>query len=496
MYDDIHILIDDMQYFLIHAPRQTGKTTFLHALAHRLNKEGKYVAVVCSLESADYTSISIETANEVFVQSLYQTAKVFLSADLMPPNLESYSPSNYLFRNYLTAWCESLSKPLVLLLDEVDALYDDVLISTLRQLRDGFQTRPNHFPQSIALVGLRDIRDFRSRARADNPSIGSGSPFNIKAKSFFLPAFSKEEVRGLLDQHTYDTGQVFSEQVLEKIYAYSGGQPWLTNALANEVVREILQNDYSQEITIDLIELAKERLIEQRQTHLDSLGDKIDDLRVRPIIMSIITGDSPSFDGADDAIRYCRDLGIISTGNPIQFANPIYREIITRILTIGFSVGINQDIAQTSWYLNTDGTLNMDKLLDAFTKFYQRNAESWIDRYQYKEAGHQLMLMAFLQRIINGGGRIEREMAAGNGRTDLVIFWKEQVITIEIKMHHDKWSEPEGIQQLARYLDRLGQKTGYMVFLEKKSAVELSWEDRIRREVHIVENKEVILYAM
>ncbi len=496
MYDDIHILIDDMQYFLIHAPRQTGKTTFLHALAHRLNKEGKYVAVVCSLESADYTSISIETANEVFVQSLYQTAKVFLSADLMPPNLESYSPSNYLFRNYLTAWCESLSKPLVLLLDEVDALYDDVLISTLRQLRDGFQTRPNHFPQSIALVGLRDIRDFRSRARADNPSIGSGSPFNIKAKSFFLPAFSKEEVRGLLDQHTYDTGQVFSEQVLEKIYAYSGGQPWLTNALANEVVREILQNDYSQEITIDLIELAKERLIEQRQTHLDSLGDKIDDLRVRPIIMSIITGDSPSFDGADDAIRYCRDLGIISTGNPIQFANPIYREIITRILTIGFSVGINQDIAQTSWYLNTDGTLNMDKLLDAFTKFYRRNAESWIDRYQYKEAGHQLMLMAFLQRVINGGGRIEREMAAGNGRTDLVVFWKTQVITIEIKMHHDKWSEPEGIEQLARYLDRLGEKSGYMVFLEKKSALELSWEDRIRREVHIVDNKEIIMYAM
>jgi hypothetical protein len=165
-------------------------------------------------------------------------------------------------------------------------------------------------------------------------------------------------------------------------------------------------------------------------------------------------------------------------------------------LTIGFSVGINQDIAQTSWYLNTDGTLNMDKLLDAFTQFYRRNAESWIDRYQYKEAGHQLMLMAFLQRIINGGGRIEREMAAGNGRTDLVVFWKEQVLTIEIKMHHDKWSEPEGIEQLTRYLDRLDQKTGYMVFLEKKSAAELSWEDRIRREVHIVDDKEIIIYAM
>ena len=496
MYDNIHILIEDMQYYLIHAPRQTGKTTFLHALAHRLNKEGNYIAVVCSLESAGYTSISVETANEVFIQSLYQTAKVFLSAEWMPPNPESYSPSNFLFRNYLTAWCESLNKPLVLLLDEVDALYDDVLISTLRQLRDGFQTRPKHFPQSIALVGLRDIRDFRTRARADNPSIGSGSPFNIKAKSFFLPVFSKEEVRGLLDQHTQDTGQVFSEEVLEKLYSYSGGQPWLTNAISNEIVKEILKNDYSREITLDLVELAKEQLIEQRQTHLDSLADKIDDPRVRPIIMSIITGDSPAFDGADDAIRYCRDLGIISTGNPIQFANPIYREIITRILTIGFSIGINQDIAQTSWYLNNDGTLNMDKLLDAFTDFYRWNSESWIDRYQYKEAGHQLLLMAFLQRVINGGGRIEREMATGNGRTDLIIFWKAQVITIEIKMHHDARSEPLGIQQLARYLDRLGQKNGYMVFLEKKSAMELSWEDRIRREVHIVDGKEIILYAM
>ena len=105
----------------------------------------------------------------------------------------------------------------------------------------------------------------------------------------------------------------------------------MTNALANEVVRKILKNDYSREITLDLVELAKEQLIEQRQTHLDSLADKIDDPRVRPIIMSIITGDSPAFDGADDSIRYCRDLGIITTGNPIQFANPIYREIITKL---------------------------------------------------------------------------------------------------------------------------------------------------------------------
>jgi len=77
-----------------------------------------------------------------------------------------------------------------------------------------------------------------------------------------------------------ETGQVFSEEVLDKLYAYSGGQPWLTNALANEVVREMLKNDYFQEITAELVELAKERLIEQRQTHLDRLAEKIDDSQI------------------------------------------------------------------------------------------------------------------------------------------------------------------------------------------------------------------------
>jgi hypothetical protein len=161
-----------------------------------------------------------------------------------------------------------------------------------------------------------------------------------------------------------------------------------------------------------------------------------------------------------------------------------------------FADNINQDVAQTSWYLRPSGALDMDKLLQAFVDFYRRHSESWLERYQYKEAGHQLLLMAFLQRILNGGGRIEREMAVGNGRTDLAVFWKDQVIPIELKMNHDKWSEPEGLQQLARYMDKLGQQRGYLVLFEKKPSEELPWEARIRREVHDVGGKEVILLGM
>ncbi len=409
----------------------------------------------------------------------------------MPPDPYIYSASPQLLKQYLSDWCKALDKPLILLLDEVDALYDDVLISTLRQLRDGFQARPRFFPQSIALVGLRDIREYRMRARADNPSIGAGSPFNVKAKSFFLPVFSLKEVLGLLQQHTDDTGQIFTEEVIFKLYYYSGGQPWLTNALANEIVAEMLKNDYSQAITLDMVETAKERLIAQRQTHLDSLADKLDDPMVKPIVTAIISGESPTFDGFDHSMRYCRDLGIIANGDPVRFANPIYREIVTRIMNSAFQRGINQEIAETAWYLRPDGSLDMDKLLEAFIDFYRWHSESWLERFQYKEAGHQLLLMAFLQRIINGGGRIDREMAIGNGRTDLAVFWKDQIIPIELKMHHNARSKPDGLRQLSRYMDKLGQQEGYLILFEKETSDVLPWEERLRREIHEVDGKEI-----
>jgi len=492
MYDEIARLIDAKQYYLIHAPRQTGKTTFLHQLAKRLNREGKYISLVFSVESAGVPDFSEQLANERMVESVWRMCSFFL------PENEWPAPPDHpvSLQKYLSAWSQSQAKPLVLLIDEADSLWDNVLVSFLRQLRDGFQIRPHSFPQSIALVGLRDIREYKMKARADNPSLGSGSPFNVKAESFFLPVFSREEVRGLLRQHTDDTGQVFSDAVFEKLYEFSGGQPWLTNALANEIVGKMLRNDYSQEITMEMVEEAKERLISQRQTHLDSLMDKIREDRVRPIVLSIITGESPNFDNYNDAIRYCRDLGIVTQGNPIQFANPIYREIVTRILNSSFHDGFNQDLVETAWYLLPDGSLDMDKLLRAFVAFYRRHSESWLERFEYKEAGHQLLLMAFLQRIVNGGGRIEREMAVGNGRTDLAVFWKDQVIVLELKLRHDKLSESDGIQQISRYMDKLGQKAGYLILFEKKSSEELPWEERLSWEVLDVDGREVTLVVM
>ncbi|MBT8419745.1 MAG: hypothetical protein KJO08_02670 [Gammaproteobacteria bacterium] len=109
---------------------------------------------------------------------------------------------------------------------------------------------------------------------------------------------------------------------------------------------------------------------------------------------------------SEDDQLYVQDLGLIRTRPQIEIANPIYREIIPRSLTWTTQTRILQE---TAWYIKENGRLDFPKLLDGFQQFFRENSEIWIGRFVYQEAGPQLLMQSFLQRIVNGGGRIDRE---------------------------------------------------------------------------------------
>ncbi len=474
----IYQLIENKQYFIIHASRQTGKTTLLHHLAKMINEESKYIAVVFSLESAGYKSITEKDANFKIIEALYLKAKEVLNKNEIPS--DSYNNDTTFF-SYLSEWTSSQKKQIILLIDEIDALYDDVLVSILRQLRNGFQERPAGFPSSIALVGLRDIREYREKARREDGSLGSGSPFNIKAESFRLENFSKKEVFKLLEQHTISTKQIFPETVKEKIFDYTSGQPWLVNALAREIVYSIYDNDFTKKITLQNVEQAKENLIQRRDTHLDSLIDKLQNPRIKPIVQGIITGDTIITDNFNNDYLYIKDLGIIDyIDGEVKFANKIYAEIIPRVLNYSYQINIPKDFSNKNWYIKENGSIDMNKLLKKYQEFYRENSESWLELFSYKEAGQQLLLMAFLQRIINSGGTIDREMAMGNGRTDLKITYNNDVFILELKVNRRTNVKEKGLLQLSRYLDKAGQKKGYLILFEPRGKSTKTWEERIK----------------
>ncbi|MDR1667027.1 MAG: AAA-like domain-containing protein, partial [Bacteroidales bacterium] len=232
-------LIDNEQYFVIHAARQSGKTTYLKDLANRLNAGGKYYTLWCSLESVSNT-VEPETG----IPEIVRNFKNKLENMNIPHCSDFAKDADYenftgILNTALTRFCKLLDKPLVILFDEVDCLEEGTLIAFLRQLRDGYNSRPEQaFVHSIALVGMRNIRDYKAKIRPDSASLGSASPFNIITKALTLQNFIKEEIIQLYNQHTDETGQIFEDDAIELVWEQTQGQPWLVNAIANEVIVE------------------------------------------------------------------------------------------------------------------------------------------------------------------------------------------------------------------------------------------------------------------
>jgi hypothetical protein len=444
--------IDDKLYWVLHAPRQTGKTTFLQSWAREINAGGEAVACYVSVERCDRVT-EVERAMPDICNAIKEYTGMF---GLDSPEVTENSPGSML-SNILGNWAKLVApQPLIVLFDEVDVLIDDVLVSFLRQLRGGFAGRGvGTFPISIALVGMRDLKDYILRAK-DGQKVNPGSPFNIKEDSATLSNFTKDDVVRLFAQRTAETGQQITQEALNYVYDQSKGQPWIVNVLFKRATLRILDKYSTETVTLDHIQLARQQMIDARETHLDALAYRLEDPQVRNVIESLITGEPDITLAEGEPFRICLDLGLVTVenGTPIV-ANPIYREVIARFITYGTQLAIPEP--EWKWQ-KPDGTLDMDNLLREFQAFWQSNSEEWEKKSLYTEAFPHLLLMAFLQRVTNGEGRIEREYAAGSGRMDLAVEYNGSWDILEIKLWRKGQSlesrKTVGLRQIVRYRDR------------------------------------------
>ncbi|WP_295885922.1 ATP-binding protein, partial [uncultured Thiohalocapsa sp.] len=491
--DAVMMLIEQHKYCVLHAPRQTGKTTLLLALRDHLNAGGQYRCVYCNVEIGQSAREDVTAAMRAIIGALGTQAELTLGDPFVNHHgqaaLEAHGGHGAL-GEVLARWSAADPKPLVLLIDEIDSLIGDTLISVLRQLRAGYAARPGGFPQSLILCGVRDVRDYRIHSDADKAVITGGSAFNIKARSLRLGDLDRHEVEALYAQHTHETGQVFEPDAIERLWDLSRGQPWLTNALGWEVCFESKDGrERTRPITRAMVESAKEALILRRETHLDQLVDKLREERVRRVLGPVLASAEASDRFHPDDVQYLVDLGLLCRGRAggIEIANPIYREVLPRELAWTLQSGIPQE---TAWYLRPDATLDLAKLLAAFQDFFQEHSEHWVERFQYKEAGPQLLLQAFLQRVVNGGGRIEREYGLGRMRTDLLVIWPhpggEQRVVIELKILHKTLDATleRGLAQTWEYLDRCRAGEGHLVIFDRTPG--RPWEEKLFRRVETV----------
>lgn len=478
---EIARLIEGKQYFVVHAARQSGKTTLLKALAAEINGGTERVALYCSLETVQGLvdpEKGIPAVMRAVDKSVSYHPRLRGFPFATPERVADFTGG---LQRGLTQLCTNLDRPLVVLFDEADCLSDQTLITFLRQLRDGFVNRAEApFPSSIALVGMRNIRDYKAKIRPDRDTLGSASPFNVITESLTLTNFTQSEIGTLYAQHTAETGQLFEPAAVERAAYWTGGQPWLVNAIARESVEKILRRDWNLPVTGAVIDQAAENLLRRRDTHLDSLYERLKEERVRRVVEPVITGqEGPNVSLLSDDTQYVLDLGLLrQEQGALLPANPIYAEVILRTLSYDTQMMMLNGIRQVPWIQG--GQLDLTGLLRAFQVFWRENSEVWCERYEYREAAPHLILMAFFQRVINGGGQLVREYALGRRRIDLCVHYAGTRYPVEIKLKTGPKAREEGVTQLAAYCDLCGAREGWLVLFDRTSGH--NWDDRITWE--------------
>jgi len=480
---EVRALVDTQAYFALHSPRQVGKTTALTALAASLTREGRYAAVMVSMETGAAFPDDVGAAESAALDAWRLAATFSLPPELRPPAWPEAAPGSRI-QAALTAWTAACPRPLVVFIDEIDALRDQALLSVLRQMRAGHNYRPTAFPWSLALVGLRDVRDYKVAAGGTD-RLNTGSPFNIKVESLTMRGFTADEVAELYAQHTADTGQRFELDAVARAFELTRGQPWLVNALAYVITTKLV-TDRARAVTAADVERARDVLIERQDTHLDSLAERLRDPRVRAVVEPMIQGAALASLAPDD-LRFVIDLGLVRRDDDgaVEVANPIYREIIVRSLTDAMRASIPK-FAPT--WLRDDGTVDWSRLRDAFVAFWPQHGEALRGASAYPEAASHLVLMAFLHRVVNGGGRVERELAIGSGRLDLGVEVHGERLGVEVKTWRDadKSRDPTvaALGQLEEYLARFGTSRGWLVLFDQRSG-QPDLPERLRVEARV-----------
>ena len=182
------------------------------------------------------------------------------------------------------------------------------------------------------------------------------------------------------------------------------------------------------------------------------------------------------------------DLGLLRRDPEagLTIANPIYREVIPRVLVQGTQDSL--PYISPSW-LTSNGEIDTDALLQAFIVFWRQHGEPLLGSAAYHEIAPHIVLMAFLHRVVNGGGTLEREYAIGRDRMDLCLRYGNLTLGIELKVWHQKKGDPQedGLEQLDSYLARLGVNFGWLIIFDQRSKTP-PIEERLKTQITTTKN--------
>ena len=492
--EQIRELVDEGAYFTINRARQYGKTTTLAALAKVLKDD----YLVVSLDFQALGSASFDNENKFsiafascFLDELkYKTGEISSRGEDIINELskavmdhESTLELMQLFKR-LQFICVSSTKPIVLMIDEVDsATNNQVFLDFLAQLRNHYLNRDKKGTvtfQSVILAGVYDVKNLKRKIRADevhkmnSPKLSQGLYFwNIAADFDVVMSFSKSGITGMLEEYEadYRTGMDIDE-MSGLLYDYTAGYPFLVSRLCKLMDEKIskleLFGTKSSAWTKEGF-LEAERMIQsEKNTLFESLNNKLTDYPDLNVMLNslLFTGKNIGYNPDNQAINTAAMFGFIKNQNNIvMIANRIFE---TRLYNLYLSTSQMQGLDIYTASLRdmnqfiVDGHLNMRRILEKFVVHFN-DLYSDQDETFLEEEGRKYFLL-YLRPIINGTGNYYIEsQTRGLRRTDVIVDYNGEQHVIEMKIWRGQEYNDRGEKQLTEYLDDYHINKGYMV---------------------------------
>jgi len=458
------------RYFTIWAPRQTGKSTYFLLLKEQLQKEGYKVINISAERFGD-------ASKSLFLNRLSREFKILTNSS---PKYPSFG-----------AWAERIEKikdeKCVFIIDEIERLNEDLFGDFLHTLRDLYHNRDAHCLKSVILVGVSNIVGVVE----DN-----ASPFNV-SDNISIPYFTDKETYQLLGQHEAETGQLFAEDVKLKVSEITANQPGLVNAFADK-----LTVDYSDKEVIEYEDYLKVEdwfIYQAIHKNIANIINKA--RRYRSFLEQLLFKEVRiAFDIDREAIKLLHTNGIIKRGEDgnVAFWVPLYKKRLYKTF-YPYTNGEKERISKNLWipdFLKENGKFNLEKIIANYKEYAQRRSFKYFrekdkkgNYLSIKEAALMYSFETYIQAFLQEAkGKSYIEAHTGLGRTDILIYLKEEEYVIETKVYYSFNQFEEGKTQLAYYCNKLGLSEGYyLVFISNtvKKRKEVSEITEIKEGVAI-----------
>ena len=477
---DIKALVDAGKYFCINRARQYGKTTTLAALKKALT--GSYNVIYIDFQGIGQSGFETE---EKYVQEFSRLiwnrrrTDKGLSAELLDKLNEWKNAKKPVVRlgelfDLLADWCEQCETGIILIIDEVDsAANHQVFLDFLAQLREGYLSRERDGIttfQSVILAGVTDVRHLQGKIRPEDEH-KINSPWNIASDFDLDMSLPEPGIKGMLDEYEADHHTGMNTALIAKILReYTSGYPYLVSRLCQlidgTVSARMGTGDAWTEAGVD--ESIKILLADGDDTLFGSLMSKLENMpqlkgQLRDILMK---GDVIAWQPYDDEQALLRMYGFIKNyHNTVAVANRIFEMLLYHYFlgeTNRNDAFRNDALLHKSIFINDDGTLNMERILERFVDT-QRMIHGDADDRFLEEEGRERFL-TYIAQIINGTGTYSiEEQTRDKLRMDVVIHYFGKRYVVELKIWHGPRYNEEGEKQIMQYLDYFGLHLGYMV---------------------------------